>query len=779
MAQPVSTTAPAGPDPVANLTDGAEQLAINQQAGQQSDKAAKAAGQKKDKKDKKPKDAAGSSASRPVEMAPAPEFFAHRQAIFDKLKAEQDAVRAAKPREEITITLPDGSVRKGTAWETSPLDVAKEISKSLSERIVISKVDDGLWDLPRPLEQSCKLQFFDFESPEGKRVFWHSSAHVLGEAAERHYGCHLCIGPPTEEGFFYEMGMGLSEGSTVVPEDFGALETIVNSAIKEKQTFDRLIVSKEDLLEMFKYNKYKKHIISDKIPDGTSTTVYRCGPMIDLCVGPHIPHTGRIKAMSVLKASASYFLGNQANDSLQRLYGISFPDKKQMTEYKQFLLEAAKRDHRRIGKDQELFLFHELSPGSCFWLPHGARIYNTLTEFVRSEYRKRGYEEVISPNMYNSKLWETSGHWANYKDDMFTLPVEKDTFALKPMNCPGHCLMFGARERSYRELPLRFAEFGVIHRNEASGALSGLTRVRRFVQDDAHIFCMVSQIEQEVTNTFDFLSQVYEKFGFQFKLELSTRPEKFLGDIATWDLAEAKLQAALDKFVPGKWELNPGDGAFYGPKIDITISDAMKRQFQCATIQLDFQLPQRFGLQFRKPAGPAGSQAAEVAAAPQASAAAAPPANASQPLSADFERPVMVHRAVLGSLERFIAILTEHFAGKWPFWVSPRQVIVIPVTQSCYEYAQSIKELLWSKGFFADVDVGPDTLPKKIRNAEIAQYNFTFVVGVAERDAQSVNVRNRDDAGQKTRNDETVSLTKVVELLAKLRDERNIENKLQ
>lgn len=791
MTQPVASSASGGADPVAGLTDGAKQLAINQQGDAGATKGQKQPKAQQAKKDKKQKDGASSS-SRPVEMNPLPEYFAHRSALFDKLKAEQDAERASKPRTEITITMPDGSTRQGTAWETSPLDVAKEISKSLSERIVIAKVDDGLWDLPRPLEQSCKLEFFDFESPEGKRVFWHSSAHVLGEAAERHYGCHLCIGPPTEDGFFYEMGMGLSEGSSIVPEDFAPLETIVNSAIKEKQTFDRLVVSKADLLEMFKYNKYKQHIISSKIPDGTSTTVYRCGPMIDLCVGPHIPNTGRIKAMSVLKASASYFLGNQANDSLQRLYGISFPDKKQMTEYKQFLLEAAKRDHRRIGKDQELFLFNEMSPGSCFWLPHGTRIYNTLTEYMRSEYRKRGFEEVISPNMYNSKLWQTSGHWANYKDDMFVLPVEdKEVFALKPMNCPGHCLMFGARDRSYRELPLRFAEFGVIHRNEASGALSGLTRVRRFVQDDAHIFCMVNQIEDEVTSAFEFLNSVYGKFGFTFKLELSTRPEKYLGEIETWNLAESKLEAALNKFVPGKWELNPGDGAFYGPKIDITISDAMKRQFQCATIQLDFQLPQRFGLQFRKPnssAQPVSAVETTPAAAPSpapataataASPAAAPPASAQAPLSADFERPVMIHRAILGSLERFIAILTEHFAGKWPFWVSPRQIIIVPVTQSCYAYAQQVKDLLWSKGFYVDVDISGETLPKKIRNAEIAQYNFTFVVGVAERDAESVNVRNRDDAGQKTRNDETIGLARVVEMLSKLRDEKSLDNKLQ
>lgn len=321
---------------------------------------------------------------------------------------------------------------------------------------------------------------------------------------------------------------------------------------------------------------------------------------------------------------------------------------------------------------------------------------------------------------------------------------------------------------------MRFAEFGVIHRNEASGALSGLTRVRRFVQDDAHIFCMVNQIEEEVTAAFDFMNSVYGKFGFQFKLELSTRPEKYLGQIETWDLAESRLQAALDKFMPGKWELNPGDGAFYGPKIDITISDAMRRQFQCATIQLDFQLPQRFHLQFRKPvpSRQEGSTPAPANAEDQSSS------KVKEEPGADFERPVMIHRAILGSLERFIAILTEHFAGKWPFWVSPRQVMVVPVTASVYDYASEVKDRLWSMGFYSEVDLGPDTLPKKIRNAEIAQWNFIFVVGTAEKESKSVNIRNRDDAGQKARNDETVQLDKALQLLTQLKDERRIENKL-
>ncbi|KAF9507042.1 hypothetical protein BS47DRAFT_1374003 [Hydnum rufescens UP504] len=679
-------------------------------------------------------------------MQPPPHYIAHRIKIFDELKAEYDEFIKNQPRQSIQITLPDGSHRHGISWVTSPMDIAKEISASLSQRIVIAKVDGQLWDLERPLEASANVQFLDFEHPEGKRVFWHSSAHVVGEAAERHYGCHLCIGPPTSDGFYYEMAIA---DRAVVPTDYPALETIAKSAVKDKQTFERLVVSKEKLLEMFYYNKYKVHLIQDKIPDGTSTTVYRCGPMIDLCLGPHIPNTARIKAIMITKNSASYFLGDPSKDSLQRLWGISFPETKQLTEYKEFLAEAAKRDHRKIGKEQDLFFFHELSPGSAFFLPHGTRIYNTLLDLMKSEYHRRGYVEVISPNMFNSKLWETSGHWANYKEDMFTLDVEKEVFALKPMNCPGHALIFDSRDRSYRELPIRMAEFGIIHRNEASGALTGLSRVRRFAQDDTHVFCMHSQIEQEIDAIFDFLNAVYGLFGFEFHLELSTRPEKFLGRIETWDEAERQLRNTLERFQPGKWELNPGDGAFYGPKIDITIKDALKRSHQCATIQLDFQLPERFNLKYRGPDDDENT----------------------------VNRPVMIHRAILGSLERFISIATEHFAGKWPFWLSPRQVLVVPVANAFNDYASEVMQKLWDVGLYADVDNGPETFKKKIRNGEIAQYNFILVVGEEEVNARSVNVRNRDDIGTKTRT-ETVKLDDVIAKFAALKAERRLENRI-
>ncbi|ANB13966.1 threonine--tRNA ligase THS1 [Sugiyamaella lignohabitans] len=669
-------------------------------------------------------------------------FIDERLKFFDELKKAQDEEIAKKERKPIKITLKDGSVREGTAWETSPADIAKEISKSLFEKTVISKVNGELWDLERPFEEDSKLELLDFDSEDGKKVFWHSSAHVLGEACECHFGAHLCVGPPTDDGFFYEMSIDNGDRA-VSSADFPAVEAVTKRAVKDKQRFERLVVSKENLLKMFAYNKYKQTLIQSKIPDGTSSTVYRCGPLIDLCRGPHVPHTGRIKSIKLLKNSASYFLGDSANDSLQRIYGVSFPDKKQLDEHLKFLEEAAKRDHRKIGKDQELFMFHDMSPGSCFWLPHGARIYNTLGDFLRTEYRKRGYEEVITPNMYNAKLWETSGHWANYKENMFTFDVEKEKFGLKPMNCPGHCLMFKARERSYRELPWRVADFGVIHRNEFSGALSGLTRVRRFQQDDAHIFCRQDQIEAEITGIFEFLKHVYGVFGFDFKMELSTRPEKYVGQLETWNDAEAKLASALDSW-GAKWELNPGDGAFYGPKIDIMISDALKRWHQCATIQLDFQLPDRFGLQFR------GADVTDAAGEVQ-----------------HYDRPVMIHRALYGSFERMIAILTEHFFGKWPLWLSPRQVLVVPVGVKYFDYAQKVRDYFHENGFFADVDVGPNTLQKKVRQGQLQQYNYLLVVGEEEESSNTVNIRKRDDPSKHGKT-ETVSLEDAVAKMKQL-----------
>lgn len=748
----------------------------------------------KDKKpkEKKPKAAAAQdgAAKGPVEMNPPPEFINRRLEIFDRIRQRQVEELAQKPREEIKVTMPDGSVKLGVAWETTPGEIARGISNSLYKKSIVARLDgdrEQLWDLERPLERSCNLELLNFDDDQGKMVFWHSSAHVLGEASEKRFGCQLCIGPPIDNGFYYEMA--LPDGKPVMSTDWEPLESIFNSAVKEKQTFERLTMTKEELLDMFEYNTFKQRIINSKIPDGTSTTVYRNGPFIDLCRGPHVPDTSRITSFAITKNSASYFLGDANNESLQRIYGISFPDKKQMAAYKKFLEEAAKRDHRKIGKDQELFFFSDMSPGSAMWLPHGARIYNTLLAYIKEQYWKRDYEEVITPNMYNSELWKTSGHWNYYKDDMFVINSEDETkFALKPMNCPGHCLLFGHRERSHRELPWRVADFGVLHRNEASGALSGLTRVRRFQQDDAHIFCKEDQIKGEMADLFDFLSEMYGLLGMTFKLKLSTRPEKFMGEIATWDRAEAALRESLDEFsaqTKSEWSLNPGDGAFYGPKIDITIVDCLGRDWQCATIQLDFVQPVNFGLEYMTGDVPAvmtggdADAAAKGAKAPDAEtkdgavAAAKPKA-----LTPGCARPVMIHRAMAGSIERFTAILCEHYAGKWPFWLNPRQILIVPVDPRYYPYAEKVHRRLKREGrFFADVDLGGNTMAKKIRNGQLAQYNYIFVVGESEQTTDQVNVRCRDDVGTQQR-DVPIPIDVVLAKLKQLRDERGSHNPL-
>uniref|UniRef100_A0A8C6PLJ1 threonine--tRNA ligase n=1 Tax=Nothobranchius furzeri TaxID=105023 RepID=A0A8C6PLJ1_NOTFU len=604
--------------------------------------------------------------------------------------------KAAKDSKPIKVTLPDGKVVEAESWKTTPYQVASGISQGLADNTVIAKVNNSVWDLDRPLEDDCSLQLLKFDDEEAQAVYWHSSAHILGEAMEKVYGGCLCYGPPIESGFYYDMFLENNDG--VSSNDFPYLENLCKKIIKEKQPFERLEIKKETLLEMFKYNKFKCRILKEKVTTPT-TTVYRCGPLIDLCRGPHVRHTGKIKSLKIHKNSSTYWEGKADMETLQRIYGISFPDPKMLKEWEKFQEEAKNRDHRKLGREQELFFFHELSPGSCFFLPKGAFIYNTLIEFIRSEYRKRGFQEVVTPNIYNSKLWVTSGHWQHYSENMFSFEAEKETFALKPMNCPGHCLMFDHRPRSWRELPLRMADFGVLHRNELSGALTGLTRVRRFQQDDAHIFCSMEQIEEEIKGCLDFLRTVYDVFGFTFKLNLSTRPEKFLGDPQMWDQAE-KVIGRL----------------FISAFIDIQIKDAIGRYHQCATIQLDFQLPIRFNLCF---IGRDGD---------------------------DQKRPVIIHRAILGSVERMIAILTESCGGKWPLWLSPRQVMVVPVGPTCDEYAEKVKQEFHSNGFMSDVDADSGcTLNKKIRNAQLAQYNFILVVGEKEKTSNTVNVRTRDN----------------------------------
>ncbi|KAJ7953654.1 threonine--tRNA ligase, mitochondrial [Quillaja saponaria] len=662
-------------------------------------------------------------AAHPKDQAYLDKVISKRIEFFKEIQAKQLADRQSVPAVPIKITLPNKNVKEGKKWVTSPLDIAKEISKNLAANALIAKVNGVLWDMSRPLEGDCELQIFKFEDDEGRDTFWHSSAHILGQSLEMNYGCKLCIGPCTTrgEGFYYDAfydNLGLND-SHFKQIEAGALKAVAVLLfyplyLMKNNLLNALKYHRDQALEIFAENKFKVEIIND-LPADKTITVYRCGPLVDLCRGPHIPNTSFVKALACLKASSAYWRGDKDRESLQRVYGISYPDQKSLKLYIERLEEAKKYDHRVLGVKQELLLHHEWSPGSWFFLPHGTRIYSKLMDFIRNQYRERGYQEVISPNIYNMDLWEQSGHAANYKENMFVFEIEKQEFGLKPMNCPGHCLIFKHRVRSYRELPLRLADFGVLHRNEASGALTGLTRVRRFQQDDAHIFCRESQVKDEVRNVLDFINYAYDVFGFTFDLKLSTRPEKYLGDSQTWDKAEDALREALNEF--GKpWQINEGDGAFYGPKIDISVSDALNRKFQCATLQLDFQLPDRFKLEY------------------------------SAEDEAKIERPVMIHRAILGSVERMFAILLEHYKGKWPFWLSPRQAILCPVSEKSQSYALEVRDRIHQAGYYVDADITDRKIQKKIREAQLAQYNYILVVGEEEANTGQVSVRVRDKA---------------------------------
>ncbi|XP_013600795.1 PREDICTED: threonine--tRNA ligase, mitochondrial-like [Brassica oleracea var. oleracea] len=586
--------------------------------------------------------------------------------LFEEFQAKQLAEIQSRPHDPIKVTIRDGgNVKEGKRWETTPAEIARQISVELANSALISSVNDVLWDMNRPLEADCSLEFFSFDSDKGRDTFWRSSAHILAQVLEQEYGCKLCIGPckARDEGFFYDAfygDLGLNE------QHFPDTEA---GDAREGHPFERIEVTRGQALEMFPDdNTFKVELLTED-----KTTVYRCGPLVDLCSGPHIPNTSFVKAFKCLN-----------------------------------LLSVL------LGHHHQLFFCHPLSPGSWFFEKHGTRVYNKLMHFIGNEYRKRGYEEVISPNIYNMKLWETSGHAANYKENMYTFDIDKQEFGLKPMNCPGHCLMFQHRLRSYKELPIRLADFGVLHRNEASEALSGLTHTRRFQQDDAHIFCTKDQVSRELKRALEFVDYVYTKFGFTYELKLSTRPEKYLGDLTTWDRAERDLEEALEGF--GKpFLVNRGAGEFYGPKIDITVSDAMKSYVQCATLQLDFQLPALFELEYTAMA------------------------------EGNSDTPVMIHRAVLGSVERMFTTLVEHYKGKWPFWLSPRQAIVCSLSKDSHEYAERVREQIHEAGYYVDVDITDRNISKKVREAQVAQYNYILVVGAEETTTGHVTVRRRNE----------------------------------
>ena len=719
-------------------------------------------------------------------------FIKERAEIWDKLFAAQEEKNKSLPQNPIKIKFENGTEIEGTSNKTTPYEAAlKHYKKSevkeffvakvfYSNKELNSKIKDieedveqnelqqkeseesfDLWDMHRPLIADCKIELCNFDSKEGKNTFWHSSAHLLGSAIEYVFGAKLCTGPALEKGFYYDFYLGNLSIDPV--KDFKEIEEQVKKNTQGNHPFSRLIMTKKEALELFKANPFKVQLISSKVKEDEITTAYRCGDFIDLCLGPHIPNLNLIKALKITKNSATNWLGKTTNDSLQRIYGISFPNDKLLKEYIKKLEDEEKNDHRNIGKQQGLFMFHTLSPGSCFWYQPGAHIFNKLIAFIRNQYKVRGYSEVISPNIYNLKLWKTSGHYKNYKENLFLMKVENQGFGLKPMNCPGHCLMFDSVSRSYKELPIRMADFGVLHRNEISGALSGLTRVRRFQQDDAHIFCRYDQIMDEVLGFLDFMSYVYEIFGFKYELYLSTRPEKMLGSAKLWDMAEKSLADALNKF--GKpWKINPGDGAFYGPKIDIKLFDALGRAHQCGTVQLDFQLPIRFNLMYKteeqitkedknKNKEEVEQENKEVNEYGEPLGKELYKADEwddedfnweEKNLKPGYARPCIVHRAILGSVERCSAILIEHFEGKFPFWLSPRQLCICTVNNKVEEYAEKWYLMLKYKGYQVNCDRSSTTLQKKVRNAQLSQFNYIGVIGQEEADGNTIDIRTRE-----------------------------------
>jgi threonyl-tRNA synthetase len=697
--------------------------------------------------------------------------------LHHRLEMWQQFLRQQAPDAEapITVTLPNGNELQATA-ATTPLEIAAMISPKLAESVVIAKVlrtdqnsqaaaDTGsvrerdlpweLWDLTRPLGGDVRLELLKFDADEAQEAFWRSSAHLLGAALESVYGAYVTTSGPLDSGFYTDAYTG---DFKVTAEEYGPIEEAMRKLVAAQTPFERLELQKDEALELFASNPFQAQVVSE-LPDGSTVTAYRCGDAISLSSGPHLPHAGLVKALEVLRSSAAYWQGDADQDSLQRVTGVSFPSAKQLKAHQKMLKEAEQFDHRIVGKEQDLFFFNDVSPGSCFWTPLGARIHQKLQDFIRAEYRIRGYQEVVTPNLFSCDLWKTSGHYANYKDDMFLLEVDNEEWGLKPMNCPSHCEIFRQKPRSYRELPWRVADFGVLHRNELRGSLGGLTRVRRFQQDDAHIFCRPDQIKAEVISAMDFLQYVYSLFGFEISVMLSTRPEKAIGSNELWQKAEDQLEDAL-KAVGVPYGINPGDGAFYGPKIDIQLRDTLGRKHQCGTIQLDFNLPIRFDLQYRTEAGGAVDAEADAGADTDADGALRP----------GFERPVMVHRAVLGSIERFTAILLEHFQGKLPFWLAPRQVMVIPVSEASQAYAEYVRDQLHNQGFHVDVDTSSDTLGKKVRDAQVAGYCYQAVVGEQEEADWSVTLRER---GQK----KPLGTLVLPDLVTKLKAENTPQSK--
>jgi len=607
---------------------------------------------------------------------------------------------------KIRVTMPGGET-----LEAAPGTRAGEIRTPPSDgrRIVAAAVDGAAVDLARPVSEDCAVDWIPLDSPEGIDILRHSTAHLMAQAVQSLFpGTQVTIGPTTREGFYYDF----KRDKPFTPEEIEKVEERMRELARENLSIAREELPKAEAIELFRGmgEDYKVEILLG-IPDET-VSLYRQGDWVDLCRGPHLPSTGFIQAFKLTSVAGAYWRGDERNEMLQRIYGTAFPSRKQLKEHLALLEEARKRDHRKLGKELDLFSFHPAAPASPFFHPKGAFVYNALVEYMRSLYVRYGYEEVITPQIFDAGLWRRSGHYDHYKDNMYFTQIDEREFGVKPMNCPSHTFIYASKKRSYRDLPLRLADFGRLHRYEKSGVTAGLTRVRSFSQDDAHIFCAPSQIEEEIASLLDMLREVYHRFNFEdLEVFLSTRPDQYLGALETWERAEAALAASLEKRNVA-YEISAGDGAFYGPKIDFVVKDAMKRGWQLGTVQLDFSMPERFDLGYISPAG------AE-------------------------ERPVMIHRALLGSIERFMALLIEHTGGAFPLWLAPVQSRIVTVTDQQNAYAGAVRDRLLADGWRVELDERNEKLGFKIREAQMAKIPYALVIGDKEVQNGTLSARKR------------------------------------
>ncbi len=605
----------------------------------------------------------------------------------------------------VNITFPDGNIK---AFENTPtgLDVAKNISEGLARNCVAMELDSELVDLSTKITQDSRIKLITTKDPEALDILRHSAAHVMAQAILHLYkDAKLTIGPAVEDGFYYDIDM-----EPASKDDFLKIEAEMKKAIKAKQPFERKVVSKSEALEFYKNEPYKLEMISE-LKDET-ISFYTHGDFTDLCLGPHLPHTGFVKAVKLMKVSGAYWRADQTKAQLQRIYGAAFFTKKELDEHLHFLEEARKRNHRKIGIALDLFSFHDEAPGMPFFHAKGMVVWNALLNYWREEHRTAGYVETKTPILLQRTLWEKSGHWDNYRENMYFSTVDDIENAIKPMNCPGGMLVYNTKRHSYKDLPIRASEIGLVHRHELSGVLSGLFRVRAFHQDDAHIFMTPDQIQDEILGVLRLEERIYKSFGLGFNLELSTRPEKSIGTDEQWAVATQGLEAALEAY--GKeYKINEGDGAFYGPKIDFHVKDALGRTWQCGTVQLDMSLPERFDLFY---------------------------------IDKDNEkhRPIMIHRTVYGSIERFFGILIEHFAGKFPLWMAPIQTVILPINDELVPYANDVKIKLVNAGLRAEVDSRTESLNKKVRDAQLSKTPLILTIGNKEKESGNLSVRTLD-----------------------------------